>query len=94
VLVVLATSVCALVASLTLRGSGGTTIIVSVLATMLVAVVVSIAGGDQDDQETSRQKPDKDCFHNAAQVLSLRCVTILPQRPQLVLKGRHTIREP
>jgi hypothetical protein len=78
---------------------------------MLVAVVVSIAGGDQDDQEASRQKPGKDCFQrrisffevfvergglprNAAQVFLLRCVTILPHRPQLVLKGRHTIREP
>jgi hypothetical protein len=91
VLVVLSTFVCSLVAQLPLSGSGGRTIIVAVMATMLVAVVVSIAGGDQDDQEASRQKTGENCFQGVISFsrfvvdrgprypgLLMRCVTILP----------------
>ena len=38
------------------------------MATMLVAVVVSIAGGDQGDQEASRQKPGKNCFQRSISI--------------------------
>ena len=92
VLVVLSTFVCSLVEQPPLSGSGGRTIIATVKATMLVAVVASIASGDQDDQQASRQKTGENCFQGvtsfsrfilwtgdpATQVFSSRCVTILP----------------